>query len=145
MTGWTIKAFKIKNGALIVDTPDITFPEKTIGAFGYFLLERTSNNTVFDIPTDFIYTGALDNPGEILELRDNAGQLKDKVGHLTETGQVVPWYFGHNASKSTMERINPTNPGNEPSNWQTNKGTAKNGLDAEGNPINGTPRAKNSK
>lgn len=146
ITGWTIKSFKIKNGVLAADTPDITFPEKTIGAFGYFLLERTSNNTVSDIAADLIYSGTLNNPpdSEVLELRDNTGQLRDKVGHLTESGQVITWYAGHNTSKSTMERINPVNPGNESSNWQTNNGVTKNGLDAEGNPINGTPKAKNS-
>lgn len=144
INGWTIKAFKIKNGVLTADTPDITFLEKTIGAFGYLLFERTSDNTISDISADFIYTGALDNPGEILELRDNAGQLKDTVGHKDESGQVVIWYNGHNPSKSTMERIDPLKPGDISSNWQTNNGITKNGLDAKGNPINGTPKAKNS-
>lgn len=147
ISGWTLKSVSDSK-------PDIIFPEgSNIPAFGYFLIERTDDNTIKDIPADLkigFGSGAgsgLSNSGEILHLYDGQGNLKDIVGHKDETGQVVLWYFGHNTSKSTMERVNPVNPGlgNEPSNWQTNNGITKNGLDAEGNPINGTPKAKNSR
>ena len=144
ISGWVLKSASDSK-------PDIIFPKgSNIPAFGYFLIERTNDNTIKDIPADLkigFGSGAgsgLSNSGEILHLYDGQGNLKDIVGHKDEAGQVIPWYFGHNTSKSTMERINSANSGNEPSNWQTNNGITKNGLDAEGNPINGTPKAKNS-
>ena len=144
ISGWVLKSASDSK-------PDIIFPKgSNIPAFGYFLIERTNDNTIKDIPADLkigFGSGAgsgLSNSGEILHLYDGQGNLKDIVGHKDEAGQVIPWYFGHNTSKSTMERINSANPGNESSNWQTNNGITKNGFDAEGNPINGTPKAKNS-
>ncbi len=47
------------------------------------------------------------------------------------------------ASRSTMERVNPFAPDQDP-NWRTNDGTTRNGKDAKGNPLNGTPRSRNS-
>ncbi|MGQ9602400.1 MAG: PKD domain-containing protein, partial [Candidatus Bipolaricaulia bacterium] len=42
-----------------------------------------------------------------------------------------------------MERIDPFAPDSD-ANWCTNDGVHRNGLDAAGNPINGTPKARNS-
>ena len=44
---------------------------------------------------------------------------------------------------ASMERLDPTAPDDD-ANWGTNDGVTRNGLDAEGNPINGTPGAANS-
>ena len=144
ISGWNLKS--VSDGK-----PDIVFPQgSVISALGYFLIERTDDNTVKDVSADLKIgfgsgTGAgLSNLGEILVLYDAQGSLKDTVGHKDDTGQVVPWYFGHNASKSTMERIKASNPGNDPLNWQKNNGITKNSLDKNNNPINGTPRQKNS-
>jgi len=43
-----------------------------------------------------------------------------------------------------MERINPRTSREDPDNWLNNNGKIKNGLDAAGNSINGTPKAQNS-
>ena len=56
------------------------------------------------------------------------------------------WPGGSNDSASqryAMERINPYSPDAD-GNWATNDGVTRNGLDASGNPINGTPKAQNS-
>jgi len=57
LTNWTIIA---QDG-----TPNIILAEtKTIKAHDYFLLERTSDDSVLGIMADQIYVGALGNSGE---------------------------------------------------------------------------------
>ena len=132
LTGWTLKA---QDG-----TPDISLSPISIGAFGFYLLERTSDSTISDTAASQIYTGALSNTGEVLELRDAGGSLQDLVSKPTSGD----WYAGSNTSKSSMERINPKTKGDEQTNWGTNNGTTKNGLDSGSAAINGTPKSKNS-
>ena len=62
LDGWILKA---SDG-----TPEINL----VGIFpanGFYLLERTDDNTLPSIPADQIYTGALGNSGENLKLYDN--------------------------------------------------------------------------
>ncbi|MEK7482536.1 MAG: PKD domain-containing protein, partial [Patescibacteria group bacterium] len=118
-------------------SPDIAFPTSTIPANGFYLLERTNDTTINDIPADYVYTGALNNSGEKLELKDSAGQLIDVVDFSTG------WPNGNNTTKQTMERIQP-NASSSLENWASNNTIAKNGLDADDNKIYGTPKAQNS-
>jgi hypothetical protein len=115
--GWVLKAAD--------GTPEINL-EGAIPANGFYLLERTDDNTVSSIPADQIYTGALGNSGEKLELYDGLGNLIDQVD--SSSG----WFSGDNSTKQTMERINSKVSGNDANNWQTNQ-----------NP-GGTPKAINS-
>jgi len=121
LTGWTLKAAD--------GTPEIQLAGM-IPADGFYLLERTDDNTISDITADQIYTGALGNDGEDLGLYDTDGSLIDFIN--ASSG----WPAGNNQTKQTMERIN--------SNWASNNLVTKNGLAADNNPINGTPRAENS-
>ncbi len=132
LSGWTLTAAD--------GTPGITLKNgKTIPAHGYFLLERTDDNAVSDVAADQIYTGALGNSGEKLELRDDAGTLID-----TANGDGGGWPAGTGSPDyRSMERITPS-ASDADSNWATNDGVTRNGLDADGNPINGTPKAPNS-
>ncbi len=138
LSGWTLKAQD--------NQPNISLASKSIDPFGFYLLERTSNQTVSDVISDQIYTGALGNGGEILELRDAGENLQDIVSKSASGG----WYAGNNGSTSppqakfSMERINPLTSGSNSTNWGNNNGLTKNGLDAGGNAVNGTPRSKNS-
>ena len=55
-------------------TPNIIFfgvnlKNKTIPADGYFLLERTDDQTLPSIVADLIYTGALSNGGETFDFK----------------------------------------------------------------------------
>lgn len=122
--------------------PNITIPAgKTIGAGGYFLLERTIDNTVSDISADLIYTGALVNTGESLTLQDSKSNVVDTVN--IDGGA---WPAGVNFSANTrftMERIS-AKAADTDSNWRTNDGITQNGKDAAGNVIHGTPRSANS-
>ncbi len=100
------------------ETPKINL-SGTIPNNGFFLLERTDDNSVPRIAADQIYNGALENNGETLKLYDNAGNLIDFVD--CNSG----WLAGDNITKQTMERKTD-------GNWQTSQ-----------NP-EGTPKDKNS-
>ncbi len=110
----------------------------TIPGHGYFLLERTADSTVSDIPADKIYTGALEDAGERLQLKDPTGQVIDEVD--CSSG----WFAGSKTTRATMERLHPLLDGSRASSWGTNNGSKRNGLDAGSNPINGTPKSQNS-
>lgn len=97
LTGWTLTA--------VDGQPNISL-SGSLTAGGYFLLERTSDDTVSSVTADQIYTGALGNSGEILELRDGNGNLIDKVD------ASAGWPVGDNITKATMER-------KDDSSWQT--------------------------
>ncbi len=115
--GWTLKA--------VDGTPAINLAG-SISASSYFLLERTDDESVPGITADQIYTGALGNSGEALELRDSAGNLIDKVE--AQGG----WPAGDNTSKKTMER-------KEDGAWQTSQEAG--GTPRKENSINPTPPA----
>ncbi len=89
LSGWTVAAAD--------GTPDIVL-NGTVGPDGYFLLERTSDQSVPSVTSSQIYTGALGNGGESLELRDASGVPVDFVAASTS------WPAGNNQSKQTMER-----------------------------------------
>jgi len=111
LEGWTLTA---ADGTPAIDLSG------TSTAGGYFLLERTDDESVPDIAADLIYAGALGNSGETLELRDGDGNLIDSVISIDGA-----WPAGDNATKRTMER-------RDDGGWQTSA-----------NP-GGTPRAQNS-
>lgn len=99
VTGWTLAA---SDG-----TPSIVL-SGTVPALGYFLLERTDDTSVTDATADQIYTGALSNSGEDLELRDGGGTLIDVADD---------WHAGDNTTKATMERISAASLGTDPAAW----------------------------
>ncbi len=85
---------------------------------GFYLLERTDDETIPEIAADQIYAGALGNTGERLELSDGSGEVIDSVD--CQSG----WTAGDNSTKQTMEKIGE----NE---WQTSEKAG------------GTPRSQN--
>jgi hypothetical protein len=89
LTGWTLEA---SDG-----TPKIAL-SGSISAGGFFLLERTGDDTVPNVPADQIYTGALGNSGETLVLKDSGGSAVDTVD------ASGGWPAGDNATKQTMQR-----------------------------------------
>lgn len=132
LTGWKLQA---EDGV-----PDIELSGK-IEPYGYYLLERTDDTTISDIDADQIYTGALDNGGEKLELRDSENNLIDYIDCSVEWHK---WHKGNNVNKTAMERIDPIKDGGE-NNWADNNGAEINGIAKDKiSLIKGTPRAKNS-
>ncbi len=113
-----------------------------IGPRKFILLERTNDETVSDITSSAIYTGALNNSGEQLILF-HASTIFDS----TPSGA---WVAGENTgstTRKTMERVSPKESGTLETNWKTWGSVIdfiKNSKDAEGNEIFGTPGARNS-
>jgi len=106
---------------------------------GFYLLERTDDNTVSDIPCDLTYTGALVNSGDTLKLINPEGKIED-----TANKQGGAWPAGSSSPKYvSMERIDPLGE-DVPSNWADNNCEVVCGQDAESNPISGTPASENS-
>ena len=126
LEGWILKS--------ITDTSPSINLSGSIEAFGYYLIERTDDDTIKDITANLkisFGSGGLKNDGEKLQLIDLSGSLQDEVDGS------LGWPGGDNTSKTSMERTDNLN-------WGTNTGLIRNGLDAEGNSINGTPKSKNS-
>jgi endonuclease YncB( thermonuclease family) len=117
----------------VIRSPDSDFEIQLDGIIepnDYFLLERTDDTTVSDIEADQIYTGALKNDGVFLELVDLSEFIVDEVDM---------WHSGDNEIKATMARYDFELSGLNPLSWCTSDQLVINGLDADGNPIFGSP------
>ena len=115
----SLEGWKINIG----DAKQITLKGE-IPSKGYYLLERTDDNAVPGVAADLIYSGALKNSGEKLELYDSSNNLIDFLD--CSSG----WFAGNNETKQTMEKIDPLLQGNASSGWQTGESS--------------TPKSKNS-
>lgn len=103
----------------------ISFLPKTISANGFFLLERTDDDSAPGINADYIYTGALNDENEALYLFNKNCQLEDEIIASPD------WPAGNKEERRTMETSDDLT-------WHTYFGTGQNG-------IMGTPKAENSK
>jgi hypothetical protein len=124
------------------ESPNILFTSGSIPAGGYFLLERTDDSTVADIAADLIYTGDLNNSGDILRLYDPSGNIVDTAnanGGIWPAGTSTA-AFGSSAFGS-MER-RPGMPDSDVA-WITNTGVIANGIAANGVALRGTPKNQN--
>jgi hypothetical protein len=117
------------------DTPDISLTGVIPGG-GYYLLERTDDTTISDIPADQIYTGEMTNDSEVLRLYNPNSGLVD-----TANSDGGAWPAGSTTSYRSMERRAVVL--DSFTAWVTNIGLVRNGKDANGNAINGTPKKKN--
>jgi len=136
LTGWTL-AFgevRIDLGAGV---------ETLLEPGGYFLLERSDDDTVSDIDADLIYKGTLTNDGMLIELLDPMGEVVDTANAGQETGWAAGSDKDGDLPYATMERIDPLAV-DAPGNWRSNEGAPTCGHDAKGNTLNGTPKAKNA-
>ena len=132
LTGWTLASSDA--------SPTISL-SGTIPAGGYFLLERTDDSTVSGIPASQIYTGDLGNGGEVLTLQDNNVPTANIIDTANISG--AGWDAGSAASNYySMERIGVV--ADSGTAWSSNNGVTRNGLDASGVAINGTPGQQNS-
>jgi len=117
LDGWILQA---DDGTPIINLAG------TVPANGFYLLERTDDDTLPKILADRIYKGSLGNSRENLKLYDGDGNLIDSVD--CSKG----WFAGDNKTKQTMERKSQDSPGTVLENWQTSEHPG------------GTPKAKNS-
>lgn len=111
----TDSAINISGWSLFAEdgTPTIAL-NGTIPANGYFLLERTDDNSAPGVVADQIYTGALGNTGEKLILQDDSSILVDEVD------SSAGWFAGHADARVPMLRVFPTISGSLLSNWTYN-------------------------
>lgn len=117
LTGWKLKATD--------GTPSISL-SGMIDPGGYYLLERTDDNTVPGIKANLIYTGTMSNTGEILQLVDPQNNAIDTI---------TAWHAGDVTSRATMERKDASLSGDDPANWITSTTAYDVGL---GTPLTGT-------
>ncbi|HEY2979581.1 MAG TPA: lamin tail domain-containing protein [Anaerolineales bacterium] len=127
LAGWQLRA---DDGEPSIDLTG------TIPAGGFYLLERTDENTVSDITADQLYSGDLSNTGEKLRLFNPTGVQIDSAN--IDGGA---WPAGSTTNFRSMERRGAILDNSTA--WVTNTGVVRNGLDANGNPINGTPKKSN--
>jgi len=126
--GWRLKSY---DGGIDIALTGIIAP----GA--YYLLERTDDDTISDIAADLIYSGSMSNDGEYLRLIAPDGSIVD-----TANSNWGSWPSGTGSpSFGSMERRGVV--ADSDTAWITNTGVVRNGLDAEGNEINGTPKQPN--
>ncbi len=114
----------------------------TIEPGAFFLIERSDQKTVNDIeaPIARPFGGSgLNNNGEKLTLFDDAGAIIDGIDCSGGwfSGSASPTYM-------SMERKSLSGSSNDPQNWADFNGIGGFWHDADGNPINGTPEARNS-
>ncbi len=112
-----------------------------IPARGFYLLERTNDSTIADILADQIYTGDLNNGGEILAL-SYASTTIDKTA-MCGSGSYK-WCPAGDYRYRSMERMDYDNAGTEQSNWWYNNEFIRNGTASNGNFVYGTPKSRNS-
>lgn len=82
LSGWILAAAD--------GTPSIALTG-TIPANGYYLLERTDDSTVSNIPADQVYTGDLNNNGEVLILRNDVNVVVDTFVYGDGDTNVSGW------------------------------------------------------
>ena len=114
---------------------------KNIVAHGYYLLERKEDSVIRDIGADAVYTYAVstgfNNNGEKLELF-NSSSIK-----IDEVNASGGWFAGDNVKYRSMERLDSTANGSDPTNWQSNLGNRPTGQNVNWAPVYGSPRQSN--
>lgn len=118
----------------------------TILAGGYYIIERTDDTTISDIPANLIAPfgsgqgAGLSNSGEILALEYRGATLDQ----TPDPGLCGGWCGGvGNPDYFTMERFDPMTSGEDKKNWDTWPQLLGNGKNADNLPINGTPGKRN--
>lgn len=139
----TNRSISLNGWRLVSSKPDASIEvtlKGTIPAGGYFLLEQGDDSAVSDITADFFYNGELLDEGMTLLLLDPSGNRVDSVNL---NGGSWPAGARIGALALSMERIDPRRKDTD-NNWGTNNTVTRNGRDALGKPLNGTPKARNS-
>jgi len=122
LTGWRLEA--------VDGTPGVTLTGVISGS-GFYLLERTNEETVASLPASQLYTGALSDGGEHLRLIDAQGDLVDEID------ATAGWPGGDTSpERAAMERFGGEFVTNDCNN-------TSGALDAAGGTICGTPGAAN--
>lgn len=125
----------------------------TVSSGNYYLIERSNSSTTSEaenLATVFSGIGSgsgLSNSVEQLilvqSLGGNATTTLDSTPALSSCGGV--WCGGEaTTTPISMERKSTSTSGTDSNNWASNTSNSRNGTDAEGNDIYGSPKALNS-
>lgn len=131
LTNWKIRITSGSTSVNIILVNDIN-------PLGFFLLERTDDNTVLDVVANQIFTADIANSGVIMQLFDATGKCVDSAngnGGNWPAGTASPTYY-------SMERLikNGVPVADSDGAWITNNNsTTWKKHDASGNLIHGTP------
>jgi len=113
----------------------------TIPAHSYYLLERTDDGTVVNIPANAIFTlsGGLNNSGANLKLVNAVGETVDEIDC------TAGWYAGviANYKYRSMQRIDSFASGTLANNWQTAVSVAPKAKVNGGGAFYGSPKLPN--
>jgi hypothetical protein len=116
-------------------------------ASGYFVIKRTHEETVSDVPADVVYDPArspaleLSDLGEVVMLVNASGDVVD-TANASSIGSDA-WVGGSAGTFASMERVDPLGP-DDAENWSTNMGVVTRGEDALQHPLRATPGSPNS-
>jgi hypothetical protein len=114
---------------------------------GYFVLERTRDEAVSDVPSDMLYDAArspmlaLSDLGEVIMLVNDRGDVVD-TANASSIGRDE-WDAGSRSTFGSMERVDPLGP-DVSDNWSTNMGVVTRGEDAQKHPLRATPGTLNA-
>ena len=127
ISGWTFTP---------MNSIEYVFPAGTVMApGGYVVLAKSASafQSVFGFAPTVWTAGALSNGGELIELRDAAGTLKDAVSYLN----AAPWPVEAAGMGPSIVLCDYNSDNSLPANWQAaSTGTGKiiNGIEVKGNP-----------
>jgi len=138
LSGWTLEVVSVEEG---VEHREIIALSGSIEPEGFFLLEREDDRTIRDITADLVFLPRLPDVNGTLILRDETGELVDTAN--VDAGQPVLDPSERDPEFVSIERRNPSIEDVD-RNWNANNRKLRNGHDAAGNPILGTPRSPNS-
>lgn len=113
------------------------YNNQIIAPFGYYLLERSDDDTIKQIAADAIFSGGLKNSGVKIELLNAVDEKVDQVDC------AAGWFAGDDVKYRSMERIDSLQSGDNSNNWQSNQGIREDGRSYNGAPIYGSPRRSN--
>lgn len=126
---------------LVNGTPVVfkTVANAVVPAHGYYLLERTSDDTVKNVAADAVFTfsSGFNNGGAKIEIFSPNNEKVD------EADCSAGWFAGNAVEYRTMERLDTLVNGNDASNWQSNQGPRVGPQTAKGGYVYGSPKLSN--
>lgn len=128
-----------------LDSASLNIPlSGSIAPRGFYLIERTSDTTVSDVPAQLVAPfghGLNDGGMQLGIVITDSGEVLDKT---PDPNPCRGWCAGNKSTRTSMERYDPAASGESRNNWDTANSMIQNGRAANGSSISGTPGRRNS-
>ncbi|OGH88704.1 MAG: hypothetical protein A3J93_01245 [Candidatus Magasanikbacteria bacterium RIFOXYC2_FULL_42_28] len=133
---WLLRSNGVNFSIISSKTKNLTIPAR-----GYYLLERTNDDTVKAVAADAVFSlfGGLNNAGALVELVAPSGEVVDSVD------ASAGWFAGGGDEYRSLERLSEYASSSDPNNWQNNQGPRYLPRTANGGKIYGSPKSDNSR